>query len=117
MRAFRKKRGRMSQEDLATASGVKVGTLRKIEQGRTPQPQYDNVAAFDDVLDANGAIIRAFGYTVAKPSRAGVTQPDGSVSLAQHLALMKTVDDLAARVEDLDAELKRWKRGGGRGAL
>lgn len=42
---------KMSQPELAEASGIPVGTIRGIEQGRRVDPQWSNIR---DICDALG---------------------------------------------------------------
>jgi DNA-binding phage protein len=44
-RVLRRARGERSMVEIATASGISVETLRKIEKGRIPTPAFFTVAA------------------------------------------------------------------------
>lgn len=46
-----RKRRRMSQDQLATASGVYIGTIRKLEQGQRASARLDTVSALASALD------------------------------------------------------------------
>lgn len=48
--ALRQARGSATLGEVATAAGVSVETLRKIETGRMPTPAFFTVAALADVL-------------------------------------------------------------------
>ncbi len=53
----------LTQTELATRSGVKIDTLRSIEQGRTPNPGVWTVAKLADSLD------RSLDSLVRQPGR------------------------------------------------
>ncbi|MFD0202368.1 MULTISPECIES: helix-turn-helix domain-containing protein [Saccharothrix] len=47
---LRRARGQRSMVDVATAAGISVETLRKIERGRVPTPAFFTVAALCDAV-------------------------------------------------------------------
>ncbi|WP_106614533.1 helix-turn-helix domain-containing protein [Saccharothrix carnea] len=47
---LRRARGQRSMVDVATAAGISVETLRKIERGRIPTPAFFTVAALCDAV-------------------------------------------------------------------
>ncbi|GAA0222545.1 helix-turn-helix transcriptional regulator [Saccharothrix mutabilis subsp. mutabilis] len=48
--ALRRARGERSMVQVATAAGISVETLRKIERGRIPTPAFFTVAALADAV-------------------------------------------------------------------
>jgi len=101
-----------SQEDLAEAVGVSNGAVGQWETGRT-SPRRAMAMKVDRVLEGGGRVLAAYGY-------APISRPDdpegGWAPLELVVQLQKKVNDLAARVEELDAEVGRLKRANGRGA-
>jgi transcriptional regulator with XRE-family HTH domain len=78
------------QDDLARAAGVKLTTLQAAEQGKNT-PRYDTAKRYDDALEANGAILEAFGHMTVRTS---VSSPSDD-------------DDARHRVESLERDLAR----------
>ena len=57
--ALRLARGDRSMVEIATASGISVETLRKIEKGRIPTPAFFTVVAVADVVGLSLDALRA----------------------------------------------------------
>lgn len=54
-----RERQNLTQQDLAVLSGVKLDTLRAIEQGRTPNPGVLTILRLADALDTTiDALVR-----------------------------------------------------------
>jgi transcriptional regulator with XRE-family HTH domain len=85
----------MTQERLAQLVGVSLGTIQGTEQGKT-SPRYETAEKIDSALDADGAILEAFGYVNRQASPAPVTQPDDE--------LVVLVSELTQSVEDILAD-------------
>jgi transcriptional regulator with XRE-family HTH domain len=62
---LRHARGGRSMVEVASASGVPVETLRKIESGRIPTPAFFTVVALADALDVPLAELARCGAAVA----------------------------------------------------
>ncbi|WP_433274174.1 helix-turn-helix domain-containing protein [Actinosynnema sp. CS-041913] len=65
---LRRARGDRSMAHVATAAGISVETLRKIERGRIPTPAFFTVAA---LADAVGLSLDALCRDLEEPRRAG----------------------------------------------
>lgn len=99
-----------AKRDLADAAGVDYSTVTKWTNG-TSCPTSDRYQA---IADATGHDVEEVAFACDPASRRAADHP--AVSLEQHLALARKVQELAARVEDLGAELARWKRAGAQGS-
>ncbi|CCH31565.1 helix-turn-helix transcriptional regulator [Actinosynnema sp. NPDC047251] len=66
--ALRQARGDRSMVQVATAAGISVETLRKIERGRIPTPAFFTVAA---LADAVGLSLDALCRNLDEPRQAG----------------------------------------------
>ncbi len=66
--ALRHARGDRSMTQIATAAGISVETLRKIERGRIPTPAFFTVAA---LADAVGLSLDALCRDLEEPRHAG----------------------------------------------
>lgn len=103
MKRYRTLRG-ISQHDLAVAVGVTTGAISQYERAiNTPRRKV--AEAIDAQLTASGKVLEAFGY-----STGDVTPSGGWVSLEQHVRLQDQVESLAARVQELGAEVERLRK-------
>lgn len=115
VRRHREARG-LSQPEVAAALRVSEGLPSQWENGRVA-PRRANAMRLDDLLQAGGAILAAYGY--ARPE---LNQPqlplaahDPAVLRADLDSLTEEVARLSARLEGMGAEvarLRRTRRGG-----
>lgn len=56
----------LTQSELAIASGINVGTVKSIEQGARPDPQFSTIQA---IAKALGVTCHELTVPAAKPSR------------------------------------------------
>ncbi|MFI9813393.1 helix-turn-helix domain-containing protein [Saccharothrix variisporea] len=70
--ALRAARGDRSMVQIATAAGISVETLRKIERGRIPTPAFFTVAA---LADAVGLSLDDLCRRLATPSQDTASEP------------------------------------------
>ena len=98
LRRYRKLRNGMSQEALARLADVSLATVQAAEQGKyAPKPA--TARAYDDALEAEGAILAAFGY-VANGSADYVTQSEFDQLRDEVQRLAKVVDRIEHRLRE-----------------
>jgi transcriptional regulator with XRE-family HTH domain len=114
---WRKTRG-LSQQALAVKLGMSAAAVTQWERG-VIVPRRATVERLDEVLEADGAILAAFGYTAGlsadDPDRK-IIPLDDAARLRQLIAEQALqLSALTARVEDLGAELRLLRLVVGRG--
>lgn len=118
----------MTQRALGDAVGVTPQAVSEWETGKSI-PDRMNAQAIDAALEASGVLVGAFGYLVGElrgnlsTPGAEVTQPWAEIpgptaeELRQLIAAQALqLEQLTARVEDLDAELRLLRLAVGRAA-
>ncbi len=107
--AERTRAGRMTQSELAEATGVSVDSIRAYEQGRVKRPPRESwfVAAEEALEISDGRLRRAAGYLppAAARERLMLSEEGGEMSLAEEMFL--DVVEMIRPAGDREIELIR----------
>lgn len=99
LREYREQRG-LSQNELGAAVGKSDGAVSQWELGSVT-PRRGTAMRIDELLGANGAVLRGFGYAPVTPPDPGPSEPSNSELKALLERLIEQVDNMGAVLETI----------------
>ena len=109
VKRYRRSRG-LTQQQLGTMVGMSSAAISQWERGDTVEPSRERVAAVDEALGAEGAILTFYGFTPPVPGDAGLVREmlDQFAQLQEQVGVLsRQLDQAARRIERLEQRRQR----------